>query len=251
MTTDTAAAARFYSAVVGWAVEKAGNTTAGGMDYTLFKIPGFDMGTAGMMALTPPMQAGGARPAWIGYVFVDSVEAKTAQVSALGGAVHMEPTDIPGIGRFSVVADPHGATFYLFKPIMPEGPMPEMPKQGSPGTFGWNELNAGNLDEAFAFYSGLFGWTKSMAVPMGAMGVYQLFANEGRDIGGMMKKHDQVPLPFWGFYITVDAIDAAVERVKENGGTITNGPHPVPGDAWIVEGIDPQGAVFALTAGKR
>lgn len=251
MTTDTASAAAFYSAVTGWKAEKAGNTTAGGMDYTLFKIPGFEMGTAGMMALTPEMRAGGARPAWIGYVFVDDVEAKTAEVTTRGGTVHMGPTDIPGIGRFSVVADPHGATFYLFKPIMPDGPMPDMPEPGSPGTFGWNELNAGNLDEAFDFYSGLFGWTKSMAVPMGEMGVYQLFANEGRDTGGMMRKLDHVPMPFWQFYITVDAIDAAVERVKAHGGTITNGPHPVPGDAWIAEGNDPQGAKFALTAAKR
>ena len=60
MTTDTASAAAFYSAVVGWASEKAGNTTAGGMDYTVFKIPGYEMGTAGMMALTPEMRAGGA-----------------------------------------------------------------------------------------------------------------------------------------------------------------------------------------------
>jgi len=251
MTTDTAAAATFYGAVVGWTSDKAGNTTAGGMDYTLFKIPGFEMGTAGMMALTPEMRAGGAQPAWIGYVFVKDVDAKTQEVKARGGAVHMGPTDIPGIGRFSVIADPHGAILYLFKPNMPDGPMPEMPKPGLSGTVGWNELYAGNLDEAFDFYSGLFGWTKSMAVPMGDMGVYQVFANEGRDLGGMMRKFDQMPVPFWNYYITVDAIDAAVERVKAHGGSITNGPHPVPGDAWIVQGMDPQGAMFALTAGKR
>lgn len=251
MTTDPAAAAQFYSAVVGWKAETADNSTAGGMDYTLFKIAGYDMGSAGMMALTPEMRAGGARPAWMGYVCVDDVDLKTRAVSARGGAVHMQPTDIPGIGRFSVVADPNGATFYLFKPIPLEGGMPAMPEPGSRGTFGWNELYAGNLDEAFDFYSGLFGWTKSMAVPMGEMGVYQLFANEGRDLGGMMKKPDATPVPFWNFYITVDAIDAAIERVRANGGTIINGPHPVPGDAWIVEGMDPQGAMFSLTAGKR
>jgi uncharacterized protein len=251
MTTDTAAAAQFYSAVVGWTADKADNTTAGGMDYTLFKIPGFDMGSAGMMALTPEMRAGGARPAWMGYVYVDDVDAKSADVTARGGAVHMQPTDIPGIGRFSVVADPHGATFYLFKPIPPEGGLPEMPTPGSPGTFGWNELYAGDLGEAFDFYAGLFGWAKSMAVPMGEMGDYQLFAVEGRDIGGMMKKMDQMPAPFWNYYITVEAIDAAIERVKAQGGTIINGPHPVPGGAWVVQGMDPQGAAFALTAAKR
>lgn len=251
MTTDTASAAQFYNAVVGWKTEKAGNTTADGMDYTVFNIPGAAMGTAGMMALTPEMQAGGAQPAWMGYIDVADVDAKTEAVARAGGRVFVPPTDIPGIGRFSVVADPHGASFYLFKPIPPEGGMPDMPKPGTPGTFGWNELYAGELGEAFDFYVALFGWTKSMVVPMGEAGDYQIFALDGRDLGGMMKKMDQMPMAFWNYYITVDAIDAAVERVKAQGGTIINGPHPVPGDAWIVQGMDPQGAMFSLTAGRR
>jgi predicted enzyme related to lactoylglutathione lyase len=251
MTTDTAAAAEFYACVVGWHPEKAMNTTAGGDTYTVFNIPGAAMGTAGMMALTADMLAGGARPAWLGYIYTDDVDRKSAEVKARGGSVHVPPTDIPGIGHFSVVADPHGAIFYLFRPMMPEGPMPEMPKPGTPGTFGWNELYAGNLDEAFDFYSALFGWTRSMVVDMDALGPYQLFASGGRDIGGMMKKLDQMPMAFWNYYITVDAIDAAIERLKEKGGTVMNGPHPVPGGAWIVQAMDPQGAMFALTAAKR
>ncbi len=55
---------------------------------------------------------------------------------------------------------------------------------------------------------------------------HQVFANEGRTIACMMKKVPQVPMPFWQFYITVDAIDAAVERVKTHGGKITNGRIP-------------------------
>ncbi len=112
--------------MAGWKAEKADNTTAGGMDYTLFKIPDSIWGGS-MMALTPEMRAA-ARGLPGSAIFVDDVDAKTAEVPARGGAVHMGPTDIPGIGRFSVVADPHGATFYLFKPNMPDGPMPEMPK---------------------------------------------------------------------------------------------------------------------------
>ena len=41
------------------------------------------------------------------------------------------------------------------------------------------------------------------------------------------------------------------ERVKSAGGKITNGPHEVPGDRWIVHALDPQGAAFALVAPKR
>ena len=35
-------------------------------------------------------------------------------IAVSGGAVKREPGDIPGIGRFAVVADPQGATFMLF-----------------------------------------------------------------------------------------------------------------------------------------
>jgi predicted enzyme related to lactoylglutathione lyase len=86
---------------------------------------------------------------------------------------------------------------------------------------------------------------------MGAMGIYQTFKTAGEQGGGMMTKMPQSPRPFWLYYFNVDAIDAASMRVKDAGGQIINGPMPVPGERWIVQGLDPQGAMFALLAGKR
>lgn len=251
VTPNMAAAAQFYNKVVGWNHAAADNMTASGDAYMLFKIPGHDMGVAGMMALKPEMVSGGVKPAWIGYVNVDDVDAKAKAFKENGGAVHMPPTDIPGIGRFAVVADLHGAILYLFKPQMPEGPLPEMPKPGTPGTVGWNELYAGEGVDAFNFYSKMFGWQKSRAMDMGPMGVYQIFGLEGRDIGGMMTKMETMPVPFWNYYFTVEALDPAIAILKAQGGTVINGPHEVPGGAWIVQALDPQGAMFSLTAAKR
>ena len=39
---------------------------------------------------------------------------------------------------------------------------------------------------AFAFYSGLFGWTKAEAMDMGPMGIYQIFAIDGEPV----RRHD-------------------------------------------------------------
>jgi len=64
----------------------------------------------------------------------------------------------------------------------------------------------------------------------------------------MMTKPPMVPVPVWGYYFNVDTIQAAIERVKAGGGTIVNGPHQVPGGQWIVQGVDPQGANFALVS---
>jgi predicted enzyme related to lactoylglutathione lyase len=95
-----------------------------------------------------------------------------------------------------------------------------VPATGSPGTIGWRELYASDWEKAFAFYSDMFGWKKDRAMDMGPMGIYQLFttASGGAAIGGMFNKPKEVPVNFWLYYFNVEAIDAAVERVKANGG---------------------------------
>lgn len=248
MPTDAASAVEFYTRVVGWTARDSGMPGAG---YTIFCVPGFDMGVAGMMQLTDEMKARGIPPNWAGYVAVDDVDAMAKKFADHGGAVHHAPEDIPGVGRFAVVADPQGAVISLLKVIMPEGPMPPEPERGTPGTFGWVELMAGNGEEAFAFYQTMFGWEKDMAVDMGEMGTYQCFAKDGKVLGGMMTKPPMVSAPFWGYYITVEAIDAAAERVRQGGGKILFGPEAVPGGSFILQCQDPQGAYFALTASKR
>jgi predicted enzyme related to lactoylglutathione lyase len=166
-------------------------------------------------------------------------------VAASGGAIHHEPENIPAIGRFAVVADPQGAVFCLFKPL--NGMTPPAPG-ATPGRVGWHELHTTDREGAFAFYADLFGWTKTEAMDMGAMGVYQLFAAGGAPIGGMMTKPPDVPVSFWNYYFQVDGIGAAMERLKAGGGRVTNGPMEVPGGNWIVQGLDPQGAMFSLVS---
>jgi predicted enzyme related to lactoylglutathione lyase len=57
-----------------------------------------------------------APPHWLAYLGTDDVDASTARAKELGATVFVEPADIPGVGRFSVLQDPAGATFALFKP---------------------------------------------------------------------------------------------------------------------------------------
>jgi len=117
------------------------------------------------------------------------------------------------------------------------------------GRVGWHELLAADCEKAFAFYAELFGWQKADA-DTGAMGTYQLFSAGGQTVGGMFTKPAMEPVPFWLYYFNVGDIDLAIRRVKTGGGAILNGPIEVPGDRWIVQCTDPQGAIFALE-GKR
>ncbi|HEY2137243.1 MAG TPA: VOC family protein, partial [Xanthobacteraceae bacterium] len=182
-----------------------------------------------------------------GYVGVDDVDAGAALAKQAGGAIRHGPDDIPGVGRFATVTDPHGASITLFKGTSETPP----PTAGTPGDVGWRELHAGDLAGDLPFYERLFGWTKAEAFDMGPMGTYQLFAIGGVPSGGMMTKTKELPLPLWLYYFNVDDIDAATARVKDHGGQVLFGPQDVPGGSWIVQCRDPQGAMFALLGPRR
>jgi predicted enzyme related to lactoylglutathione lyase len=239
ITPDTAAAAAFYGAVLGWTAQDSG---VPGQSYTIFNAA--SVSVAGMMALPDDMRAGGVPPCWTGYVAVASVDDYVEKVTAAGGRVQRPAEDIPGTGRFAVVADPQGAVFVLFTPI---GGMtrPEAAPY-SPGHVGWVELHAGEGVSAFAFYSALFGWTKVNAVDMGPMGTYQTFGAGDIPFGGMMTKPDGAPGPCWRYYFTVASVGAAMGRVTAAGGQVVYGPMEVPGDMVVANCMDPQGAGFSL-----
>jgi uncharacterized protein len=218
-----------------------------GMAYTLFTVG--ETHVSGLMDLPEDARKRSAPPSWLGYVAVDDVDATAEHAKRLGGAVHVPPRDIPNVGRFSIIADPQGATLgLLFRSSNPGQDHP--PELGSAGRAGWNELLATNWETAFAFYGELFGWRKAEAVPIGERGVYQLFSAGGLPIGGMFTKPPMVPVPFWLYYFNVSDIDAAAARVTASGGQILNGPMEVPGGSWIVQCRDPQGAMFALVGAR-
>jgi hypothetical protein len=240
MTTDTGAAQAFYSSVIGWEAE---DSQTPGMTYTLLKVEGRP--AAGLMDLPQEALAAGVPPCWTGYVAVDDVDAMAQAFVADAGAVRRPPEDIPGVGRFAVVADPQGAVLCLFKG---QGEPPAALPPQTPGLVSWHELITSDPEAAFAFYAKHFGWTKGDAMNMGEMGTYQIVMRGDVAVGGMMRQPPQVTARYWGFYFNVTDINAAIDRVNAGGGTILHGPVQVPGGSWIAQARDPQGAFFAMVA---
>jgi predicted enzyme related to lactoylglutathione lyase len=242
MTTDAAAAEAFYTDVIGWTAADSGMTH---QKYTLFSQGSRIV--AGLVTTPPEMAANGVPPCWTGHIAVPDVDEYAAKVEAAGGKVRRPPTDIPTIGRFSVVEDPHGAVFILFKG---NGTPPADPPLNTPGYVGWNELHAGDLNTAWSFYESLFGWTKVSDFDMGPMGTYKLFAPAGQTeaIGGMMTKMPETPAPFWLYYFNVASTGAAIEKAKAAGAQLIMGPQQVPGGQWVAQFLDPQGAIFAVVS---
>jgi uncharacterized protein len=84
---------------------------------------------------------------------------------------------------------------------------------------------------------------------MGEMGDYCFVDHAGQRIGAMMTAGAGWPTR-WTYYFNVPSIDAAKERIEHAGGTVTMGPHEVPGGMQIIMGTDPQGAAFAPVGGR-
>ena len=236
LTTDAAAARKFYGAVVGWEARDASTAV---FPYTVFSADQTEVG--GLMELPPEARRMGATPRWVGYVAVDDIDGTVERLRRIGGSVFVPPTD-SNIGRVSIVADPQTATFGLVGGLKRGGPS-EQPER--PGQVGWHELFAADGKSAFAFYSELLGWQPS-ARANDPPDFYQLVAVGGRTFGGMFDKLPRAPVPFWLYYIEVSDVAVAVARVKEGGGQVVQGPIELPDRCWIARCIDPQGAMFSL-----
>jgi predicted enzyme related to lactoylglutathione lyase len=105
-TRDMDAAKKFYAGMFGW----GGKLGEGEMKYWHWSHGGKDIG--GMMNL---MGGPNVPPHWLGYIAVSDVDAMTKKVETLGGKVMMPAMDMPKVGKFSVVQDPTGAVFALFR----------------------------------------------------------------------------------------------------------------------------------------
>jgi predicted enzyme related to lactoylglutathione lyase len=115
MTSDPDAALGFYKTLFGWKTEAM--AMAKGGTYHVLKVDGAPVG--GVMAL--PKDAPAMPPCWGGYVTVNDADATVRQCTQLGGRLIHGPEDIPGVGRFAVLADPQGAVINVIAYRMEQG----------------------------------------------------------------------------------------------------------------------------------
>ena len=104
MTTDVAKAKAFYSGLFDWKLEDIP-----GMDYTMINV---GEGTGGGMMKTVQPDSPSY---WMSYVLVDDAAVATEKARTLGATICKEVSEIPGVGWFSVITDPTGATLALWQ----------------------------------------------------------------------------------------------------------------------------------------
>ena len=247
MSTDADGAKAFYDPVTGWDIGE------GAAEYGGYRMINAGGGFAGgLLPLTDEMQQNGARPTWLGYLYVPDVDQAVEKIEAAGGKGLMPAMDIPNVGRIAMVADPQGAPIYVMKPIPPAGQENAQSDVFSPdqvGRIAWNELSTSDPVAARRFYGEQFGWVSEDFMDMGEMGEYRFIDHHGKRLGalcGVMPGQR----PTWRYYIRVPSIAAAKATAEAKGGTVHMGPHQVPTGDWIIIGTDPQGAEFALVGGQ-
>lgn len=229
MTTDIAAAAKYYQKVIGWKTQPFEQDPS----YLMWVAKNGPLG--GVMQL-----AAGVASYWLPYVGTADIEATVNSATTLGGTVVVPVTNLAHGGRYAVLADPLGAHFgvYWSANAMPAG-MPQL------GEFGWHELATSDYQAAFAFYQALFGWEKTGEHDMGEMGIYYMFGLNGHAMGGIFNKPPGMPAAWCCYALVADTAKTA-KTAAAAGGTVCNGPMQVPGGTWIAQISDPQGAMHAV-----
>jgi hypothetical protein len=101
----------FYSKVVGWRYQEV--DMGGYADFTMV-VPETGNPAGGICHARGVNQ--GIPPYWLMYIIVENVDRSTRLCTELGGAVVVQPKDMGGHGRYSVIKDPAGAFVGLFQP---------------------------------------------------------------------------------------------------------------------------------------
>ncbi|HEY2835714.1 MAG TPA: VOC family protein, partial [Rhizomicrobium sp.] len=121
-----------------------------------------------------------------------------------------------------------------------------------PSQFFWHELMTTDTKAAEKFYGDVVGWR---ATDSGVPGEtpYTLFNVGDRGIAGMLKITPDMAQngarPGWLGCVSVDNVDEALSRLKQEGGKAFMGPQEVPNVIRFAMVADPQGAPFYIAKG--
>jgi uncharacterized protein len=234
MSIDAEASGEFYAALLKWTLGEPMPP----MGYRVFERGETMFG--GLMASPDP---NADRSIWVDHIQVSDLRDAVERAPGLGGTLLVEPSAIPGIGEFAIVADPSGATLTLFQP----GEQVEIPSLGPGGPGGvvqWNESITTDQRAVAAFFSGLFGWEfDQKALDTGG---YLIARLDGKAVAGIFQPPVAPPESGWVTYFGVESVDGTIDQAQHLGAMLAHPAADIPGigrTAWM---IDPFGGLFGL-----
>ena len=240
-TTDQKKALDFYSNLFGWKLN-AEFPVSDDETYYILETNGQRFGGISKLSADAP-----SHPYWTSYIRTPDVDATTGQATAKGGSALMPPTDIPNVGRFSVLTDPAGDAFCAMTDKMPE-PVP-YDESVADGGVTWNELLTTDVDGSLAFYADLFGYGIDKQ-EMGPGMSYSMLTIEqdGKPVhvAGVFPRPEQMRVSAWMIYFKVANIEAARQKIEELGGQNVGPVIEVPGTGRMSTAVDATGGYFSI-----
>lgn len=231
---DIPGAQEFYGRLLGWSFDEGSPETG---YYSTCRLDGR------AVAAIAPKQDPSIPSMWSTYLASDDVEATAAKITDNGGQVMLAPMEVMEFGRMAYAADPTGAVFGVWQ----AGTMIGAELVNEPGTWVWNDLNTRDGAAADAFYGTVFGY-EFAPLGDGQAFDYNLY-KVGTDVTcGRMQMDERWPAEVpahWMTYFAVADTDAAVARVSELGGSVTQAPRD--SDFGRLAAVaDPWGAAFSI-----
>jgi predicted enzyme related to lactoylglutathione lyase len=235
-SSDTEKATEFYGGLFGWTTELQREEFGG---YFTFLKDGKHVG--GCMANDGQQ---GMPDVWTTYLTTDDVERTAKDAAAKGGQVHMEPMQVAENGSFAIIGDPGGAGIGAWQPDQVTG----FEIWNEPGAPRWFELHTAAYDATVDFYRDVFGWNTNTYSDTPEFR-YTTLRSGADDLAGIMdaSQLSESAAPGWTIYFGVEDADAALERVVELGGQVTQEAKDTP---WgrLAQAADPTGTAFKLMA---
>ena len=234
-SSDPERAKEFYGRLFGWTTMDPGPEYGG---YFLFQKDGKTV--AGCMANDGEQ---GVPDTWTVYLTTDDADRTAEAAKANGGQVHMEPMDVTQNGRFTMLADPGGASIGAWQPRDVHG----FEVRGESGTPSWFELHTRDYDESIDFYREVFGWDTHTASDE-ANFRYTTLGEGDNMLAGIMDASGFLPdgaPAAWSIYFEVEDADATIAQAVELGGTVVTPAEDTP-YGRLATLTDPTGTTFKL-----
>ncbi len=235
LVTDNVPAARaFYSRLFGWTFRDYGNYTIAAND---------ERPLCGMFQRPRPADRPEAKPRWIGYLSVPSVERAQRAVTERSGRVLAAPRKMPDRGEQALFADAEGVVFGVIKSGSgdPEDFLPE------PGDWIWIQLLTRDARNAAEFYRDVGGY-EIVEKTAGAGSSDYVLVSKGyarATVRTIPQSREQVK-PNWLPFVRVKNVGESVAQAKHLGGKALVEPRTELFGGKVAVIADPTGAAIGL-----
>jgi uncharacterized protein len=234
VTDDVAAARQFYGQMFGWTFQDWGGYVIASND---------ERPLCGMFQRPRPAGQDEAKPRWIGFISVRSVEQAQRAVTKAGGRVMAPAQAFPKRGEQAILSDPEGAIFGVLKSS--SGDPPDF--LADPGDWIWVQLLSRDGRKAAEFYRAVAGYEIVENTTTNRLSDFVLTSKGyARATVRTLPADAEKVRPTWLPFVRVKNAAEAATRAGQLGGKVLIDAKPELLGGRVAVVADPTGAAVGL-----